>query len=64
MISSVNVHAMKFKKVLSEHVGHTLKDIVDELSLGGHIFIHQLDPQSIDIDKVKVMDQTDDIHAL
>ena len=45
----------KFLKLYSEHKGHTLTDIANFESLNAgtsHIFVYQLDPNAIDIEKV------------
>lgn len=58
VVASVNIFGSQFKftRLFSEHKGHTLNDIANhEASTMGstHIFIYQLDPKAVDIDKVR-----------
>jgi len=59
IISSVNMYKFKFQRVFSEHVGHSLVDVASEVGKGSmlnHMFVHQLDPRAIDVDKCRHME--------
>lgn len=52
IISSVNMYNFKFRRIFSEHMGHTLTDVVNEVGRNmdsNFMFVHQIDPQAVDI---------------
>ena len=59
IISSVNMYKFKFQRVFSDHMGHTLLDVAGEVGKGSMLnfmFVHQLDPRAIDVDKCRHME--------
>ena len=59
IISSVNMYKFKFQRVFSEHMGHTLADVAGEVGKGSMLnfmFVHQLDPRAIDVEKCRHME--------
>ena len=56
ILSSVNLYQMKFNRLFSDHLGHTVNDIANECGRGfptEALFVHQLNPEAIDINKIR-----------